>query len=111
MTDITRKRGDTYPHNIKVMSATTKAALDVTGFSFLLTVDPSPVPTSSDNNLLQITGVIEDAAGGLVSFTPTSLQADQTAGRYYYDIQMTYDTGEILTIDNGAYIVEQDITK
>ncbi len=111
MSDITRKRGDTYANQIKVMSKSSNTAVDITGYSFVMTVDPSNAPTSSANNLFQITGVIDDATGGLVSFAPSALQADQTVGRYYYDIQMTDNSGAVRTIQTGAYIFEQDITK
>ena len=111
MADLTRARGDTYADEIQIMSSTTGLALDITGFSFLLTIDPDRFPTGSGNNLYQLTGVITDAANGLVEFAPSAVQADQTPGRYWYDVQMTDNTGRIRTIQSGRYTFTQDITK
>lgn len=110
MTDITRRRGDTYGNEFQIISETTGQPLDITGFSFLLTVDPEPDPLNSDNNVFQITGTITGAATGLVEFAPNATQADNL-GAYYYDIQMTDDSGRIRTIQTGKYLLVQDITK
>lgn len=110
MTDIIRKRGDTYAHEIEVTSESTGSVIDIAGFSFLLTVDTEKLPSNSDNNLFQITGSITDGPNGLVEFVPTPQQADNV-GNYFYDIQMTDGAGRIRTIDSGKYKVIQDITK
>jgi BppU N-terminal domain len=106
--DIERKRGDTYPIEITVLSD--GVALDITGASFILTVDPVKAPTDALNNLCQLTGVITDAAAGEVSFTPTANQMSP-AGKYYFDIQMTDASGAKRTIDAGKFVLTQDITK
>jgi hypothetical protein len=106
--DIERKRGDTYPIEITVLSD--GVALDITGASFLLTVDPAKEPTDATNNLCQLTGVITDAPTGAVSFTPTANQMD-AVGKYFFDIQMTDASGAIRTIDAGKFVLKQDITK
>lgn len=113
MTNITRKRGDTYADEWEVTSETTGAAIDITGYTFLLTVDPEKAPEDDTNNLFQITGVITDAENGLVEFAPSSVQADNL-GSYFYDIQMIDDTSPTprkRTIDSGKYKFVQDITK
>lgn len=111
MTDFVRKRGDTYADEIAVFSKTTGAAIDITGYSFVLTVDPSQTPTTADDNLYAINGSITKATGGLVEFAPSAIQADQQPGAYFYDIQMTDDAGRIRTIQAGRYTYEQDISK
>jgi hypothetical protein len=108
--NLTRTRGDTYPHLITVKDST-GTAINVTGYQFKLTVDPSPDPEDASNNLFQIDGVVEDGPAGQVSFTPTALQADQTPETYYHDIQMTDLTPAIRTIAKGTYVFSQDITK
>ena len=110
MTDITRKRGDTYGIEFAITDSS-GTAIDVTGYTFLMTVDTSKAPTNSDNNVFQLTGTITDAAAGLVEFAPTALQADMTPGTYFFDCQMTDDTGRIRTIDSGKFKIVQDITK
>lgn len=110
MADIERKRGDTYPINYQVLSATTGLALDISGASFLLTVDPDDKPVNSDNNLFQLVGNITDAPNGLVDFPVSAGQSDNL-GFYYHDIQMTDSSGFIRTIDAGKFVFKEDITK
>lgn len=111
MTNIVRTRGDTYADEIVVMDADTGGAMDITGHTFILTVDPSRTPADALNNVLSLTGTILDPTAGLVEFAPTAEQADITPGKYYYDIQMTDDVGRIRTIQSGRYEIKQDITK
>lgn len=108
--NIKRSRGDTFPIEIAVTNSA-GTAVDVTGFSFVLTVDPENDPTSSAANLFQLTGVITDASAGEVQFVPSPAQADQTPEIYFYDIQMTDGSGRIRTIASGRFEVVQDITK
>ena len=108
--DITRKRGDTH-----VMAFTLQdsagAAIDISGFSFLMTVDPAEEPPDANNNLFQLTGVLDDAPNGRFSFAPSALEADQAPGEYFYDIQMIDAGAAIRSIVEGKFIFEQDITK
>lgn len=108
--DLTRRRGDTFADAFVVTSETTGAVIDITGYSFLLTVDPSRAPTDSLNNIFQLTGTITDAVNGLVEFAPNATQADQPES-YFYDVQMTDTAGKIRTIAEGRYNFVQDITK
>jgi len=84
--------------------------IDISGTSFLLTVDPSAEPADDSANLYQITGSIINAAAGTVGFTPSSLQSAAAAGEYYYDIQWT-NGSTIRTIMKGKWTIRQDITK
>ena len=111
MTDITRKRGDTYADEFTINSATTGRPLDITGYTFVLTVDPEKSPASSANNLYQLTGAIVGAAtAGRVEFAPSAIEADQV-GTFYYDVQMIDGAGRKRTIEGGKYKYSQDITK
>lgn len=110
MTTITRFRGDTVPDRVTVKDST-GTVIDISGYTFLLTVNSNKEPTSSAGQLMQITGVVTDGTHGLVEFSPTSDQANQAPGKYFYDIQMTTDTGKIQTIVCGTYVFKQDITK
>lgn len=106
--DIERKRGDTYPIEIAVTSNGT--ALNVSGCSFLMTVDPSKAPADNTTKLFALNGVITDAPAGKVSFTPSALEADHV-GKFYFDIQMVDGSGAKRTIDSGKFVLTQDITK
>ena len=107
---ITRYRGDTVADKVTVTDAA-GAVVNITGYTFLLTVNKEKAPASTSNQLFQVAGVITDAPAGKVEFSPTSLQADQTPGKYYYDVQMTDGGGKIQTILFGRYTIKQDITK
>lgn len=109
--DICRKRGDTFPFQLNIKDEN-GVAIDITGDTFLLTVDPSPAPTGSGNNLFQLTGTIINGPGGVVEFQPSAVQADQTPATYFYDVQQTEAvTSDIRTILYGEWQVVQDITK
>lgn len=110
MSDITRKRGDTYADEFVLKNKKTKAPLDITGYTFVLTVDPEKAPLTDDNNLYSLTGVILDAANGRVEFAPSEMQADRV-GNFFYDMQMVDGAGRKRTVAAGKYVFRQDITK
>lgn len=110
MVAITRKRGDTYADEIIVKSAKTKLPIDITGYSFVMTLDPSKAPVDATTNVYSVTGTILDAATGRVEFAPSDVQADQL-GIFYYDVQMTDGTGRKRTIALDKYTYVQDISK
>lgn len=109
MTAITRFRGDTAPDT--GAATLDGVALDVTGCSFILTVDPAKAPTSAATNLFSLPGTLVNSATGEIKFPITETQSDQTPGTYYYDIQMTDSAGLTRTIALDKYIIKQDITK
>lgn len=115
-----RKRGDSFADEFTIREPQTEAQaqagtpgtpIDITGFSFLLTVDPEPDPTDALNNLFQLTGNITDATNGVVDFSPSAVQSDQAPDTYFYDIQQTDGAAKIRTIAVGQYEITQDITK
>ena len=108
--NITRVRGDTFPFSFAIKDSDGNA-IDITGYSFILTVDPSDEPPDASNNLFALTGTVTDGPGGIVQFALTAMQADQTPATYYYDVQMTDTSGNIRTIIKGEWAVQQDITK
>lgn len=108
--DLCRTRGDSFADQFTV-TTTAGAVVDISGASFLLTVDPEPDPTTSAANEFQLTGVITDATNGVFTMTPTSGQTDITPDTYFYDLQMTDSGGNIRTIAKGEYVIAQDITK
>lgn len=108
--DICISRGDTVPWTFTIKDSA-GTAVDITGFSFLLTVDPSSEPANDTNNLFQLTGTITNAAGGVVQFMMSAVQADQTPGEYFYDLQQTDGGGAIRTLAKGTFEFKQDVTK
>lgn len=107
MTDVARRRGDTYPIIINVTQD--GEPLDVTGATFLLTVDPDPDPVDDLNNVFQLTGSVVDGPNGVVRFDVTATEMDNV-GSFYYDVQMTLG-GIITTVAYAKISWTQDITK
>lgn len=107
---ITRKRGDTYGDLFVIVSSTTEGPLNISGYTFLLTLDTEKFPTNNATNIYQLAGTILSAEGGTVEFAPSAGQADRL-GAYYYDIQMIDGAGRKRTITSGQYFYKQDITK
>ncbi len=110
MANIIRRRGDTFPYVIQCVDKCSGDPIDVTGYSFLMVVDPSQDPLGSTNNIAQMAGIITEATNGVVEFTPDTNEADNF-GNYYYDIQWTDTNAKDRTIDHGKYILKQDIAK
>lgn len=111
MVAITRKRGDTYADEITVKSKTTGLPINIAGYTFTMTLDPSKAPVDASANLYSLTGTIIDAAAGRVEFAPSAMQADQLPGTYYYDIQLIDAATRKRTIVLDKYTYTQDISK
>lgn len=108
--DIDYVRGDSRP--IEFVVADEKgAAVDITGWTFELTVDPSPSPPDANTLLMQIAGTIVSGPDGTVQFSPTIAQSDFAPGRHFYDVQAIDAAGAKSTIVTGAFTLHQDVTK
>jgi len=86
-------------------------AIDITGFSFKLTVSSDRDPTDQVNEQFTITGIITLATAGTVSFAPTTTDTDITPGIFFYDIEQTDVASRIKTVIKGRVQIIQDITK
>lgn len=108
-----RKRGDTAPDVLNVTDEENGgAALDITGFSYTLTVNSEKDPEAGiGTELVQVGGTITDAPNGRVEFLWTVGDADQEPGVYWYDIEQVDASGRIKTIAKNKYVIFQDITK
>lgn len=110
MGTITRYRGDTAADEFTIQDEAGQP-VNITSCSFILSVNTLKNPPDGTTELFRVTGTILDAPNGVVEFTPSSLQANQSPGKYFYDVQMTDAGGRIRTIDKGLYKFLQDITK
>jgi glycine cleavage system H lipoate-binding protein len=108
--NIERYRGDTIPDQFTIKDSA-GVAVNITGYSFLLTVNSEKSPTDTTNQLYELTGIITDALNGKVEFAPSAVQADQTPAGYFFNVQMTDAASAITTIVVGKYKYIQDITK
>lgn len=110
MSNITRKRGDTYADELTLTSSSTGLPIDITGYSFLMTLDSRQSPDDETTQVYQVTGSILSGVNGRVEFAPTAMQTDRV-GDFYYDVQMVDGAGRKRTIVSGKYKYVQDITK
>lgn len=108
--NIERFRGDTIPDEFAVVNEN-NVAVDITGASFLLTINTLKTPANTATQVLQLVGTLTNPTGGVVQFAPTALEADLPIKKYYYDVQMNTVSGDIHTIAYGTYEIVQDITK
>lgn len=109
--NICLQRGDTFAFSFSLTDSETEAPIDITGYSFLLTVDTLENPPDATTNLFSLTGVLTNPTGGVVQFSLSALQADQAPDTYYYDVQMVDGVGGKRTVAKGEFLIEQDITK
>ncbi len=86
-------------------------AIDVTGFSFKLTVNSEKDPANTTNQQFTIIGVLVDAVNGQISFAPTTTDTDIVPGTYFYDIEQTDGGGGVATLIIAKCVIVQDITK
>ena len=87
------------------------AVLDVTGFTFKMTVNSEKDPTDTSNQQFTIVGALVDALNGKISFAPTTTDTDIAPDTYFYDIEQTDAGGGIATLIVAKCLIVQDITK
>lgn len=107
---IERKRGDTAPDVVNVRDADDGGPLDITGFSYTLTVSEFRAPTT-EPPLVTVAGTVTDSINGRVEFNWSALQANLPPGKFFYDVQQVDVSSRIKTIAKGKYVIHQDITK
>ena len=112
--DIEYSRGDSYYIVLWLKDNVTKEYIDITGYTFLMTVDPDKAPIDDTNNIFQLEGLVDPdqvTNRGKFSFKPTEIESDAT-GKLYYDIQFVDPDGNKRTFVKGfKFILDQDITK
>lgn len=116
--NLCRHRGDTYPAKFRATNEGSPQVLDITAYSFLMTVnsvkdpDVNASPQTGEQKF-QIVGTVTDGPTGRFEFaydaSPNPAELDP--GTYYYDVQQTDGAGDVRTIVKGKYTVKQDITK
>ena len=110
--DIEWYRGDSYPLELTIKDKTSGLVIDLTGYSFLLTVDTLKEPPDDTTKVFDVIGVLDgDPTTGKVSFTPTAIQTAIDPAGYFYDVQMTDASNNIRTIAKNKWKILQDISK
>lgn len=110
--DVEWYRGDTYPLELTIKNKNTGEIVDLTGFSFILTIDLLKEPADDVTKLFDVVGILDDdPTTGKVTFLPTSANTDLDPKIYFYDIEMTDASGNIRTIAKYKWKLKQDISK
>ena len=110
--DITFYRGDSFPLTLTIKDKNSGNPIDLTGYSFRVTVNVEKDPIDTTNQLFEVVGSLDpDPTTGRVSFTPTQSDTNQKSGTYYYDIEMTDDAGNVRTIAKHKFKITQDLSK
>lgn len=107
--DICVKRGDRRTQRFRLMS--NGVPVDVAGLSAKLSVNPNKTPDDESEQLFEITGIQSSPTTlGYFDFTPSAPQALQEPDTYFYDVQVTDSFSKPVTIAEGQWMVEADIT-
>lgn len=110
--NITAYRGDTFSLGLLIKEKLTNVPIDITGFLFKMLVRTKIANTgtsilSFDND----EGIdIVDAAAGSILLHKTAAQMSISPGTYYYDLQYTKPSGEVVTFLAGTFTIQQEIT-
>jgi hypothetical protein len=110
LSNISMYRGDSYPLEFVLVNTSTSDPIDLTGAVLELTVNSEKAPIDNSNEKMKLMGTLGDVTLGQVSFTPTTTDTNQVAGRYYFDIQMVHG-GNVRTIHLDSFTITQDINK
>lgn len=105
-------RGDSYSISLTVKNKALRAAIDITGYTFVLTVSSEENPSDDTGKKFSIAGVLDDdPTTGKVYFTPTATNTDMDPAEYFYDVQMIDGDSNVRTIVKNKFVIVQDITK
>ena len=88
-------------------------AIDITGYTIFFTVKTLENIDSDDTTAIiqkSITSHISPTTGQSL-LTLTATDTDQTAGTYWYDLQVKTPAGNIISCEKGEFGISQDVTK
>lgn len=106
--NITKKRGDNKRITFTIQSSN-RTPINITAWTgFQMAINTEKTPVDATNQVATQIGTISDGPNGKVFFPVDNTIA---VGTYYYDMQGVDENGEISTLVEGKYIVNQDITK
>lgn len=110
MAEIKVYRGDSFPLNYTFKDKATGLSIDITGWSFKLTVSSVKDPVDETTKLFSVDGTVTDGENGKFSFLPTEAN-NAEVGKFFFDIQYTNPSGHKRTIEKDKYTITQDIGK
>ena len=108
--DICVTKEDSEPFSFTIQDGD-GVAIDVTGFTFLLTVDPSNEPPDDTTKIFQLAGALTDPTNGIITFSPSAIDLDQDPSDYFYDVYRTNVGGDGRTIIKGKFTIDPQVTQ
>jgi len=108
--NIERFRGDTAADEFTITDLA-GVIIDITGFTFRLSVDRLEHPPDATTLLYTVVGTITDGPNGVMEFVPTAGNADQRPEVYFYDAELVDGASRTKTFEKGKYTYKQDISK
>lgn len=105
-----RTRGDTIPFTLTIKSNNNGQPVNITGCSFIMTVNSLSVPIDLSTQLYKLDGSIIDVANGLVEFYPTDQNAN-IVGSFFYDVQITDSYGQVYTATKDRISYSESLIK
>ena len=99
-------RGDQFDLEVTITENDGTTAVDLTGATAVLTVKKS---TNDATAVISKTGTHTTPTSGITSFSLLTTDT-ATAGRYVYDIQVTFSDGKILSSAVGDFLITEDVT-
>ena len=102
------RKGDTFTRDFTFTNSDTGAAIDMTGYTLVLTVK-----NAAGTAVLTISGGDWSGTASAGLFTATksaATMAGVAAGQYPYDLQVTVPGGAVVTWLQGKFVVDSDIT-
>ena len=106
-------RGDSWPIMVQWKRGNPLLPIDITGATGTMEVNDLENPTTGvpGNIIMTVTGVITDAVNGKMTFTPSTVQTDQTPAIYFADFQLDEASGDKQTFMKTEFEIIQDIYK
>ena len=85
--------------------------VDITTANLTFSVREAPTDEEPLMTVTVAPGLHNAPASGLTQVLLSHADTDIEAGNYYWDIQLTYESGIINSVGKGTIIVNNDITK
>ena len=103
-------RGNSPIIPVEIRDPSTGQLIDITGYSFVLTVDTKKNPTDATNRVFQVSvPALSDGSSGVVQIPISAANTDQSPGDYFYEVVMTTTAPSIRSVLAGRFRVQQSI--
>ena len=97
-------RGDNPTVVVELVETGTTTPIDLTGATAKLSVHSVEFPVDVSTQIFELAGAIQaPATGGVVHFQPTTIEANQPAAEYYYQVQVVFADGTRRTFVTGLW--------